>query len=250
MSRLARRSGLHSAAAAAWSPLSIAWSHAYWTEGPEFLALALADAGAVSTWPDEMATGDMTQATAGAKPTYRSASALLGNRPVVEFDGTADVMTSASYTAMTGPTCVVAVARYRGALVPATVQNLFFLSSASDAPIEAAIDVDGTFDFWTSGAGGSGCPGPAIDNTKHLWRWLAKASAQDIWRDETDVGGVASGSTVRDITGTRLGAGPTRATPARFGAFDVAFLGLFDGELTAQNASDLHSWAQTLYGVT
>lgn len=115
-----------------FDPLTIAWDHVYWTEGPRFVALALADAALMSTWPEELATGSAGSGPYGVQSASKfwvkadaitgkvdgdaistwadqSGSALdatqatgtkqpiyktgiLNGNPVVRFDGTDDVM--------------------------------------------------------------------------------------------------------------------------------------------------------------
>jgi hypothetical protein len=65
-------------------------------------SLALSDGDAVTTWENEGAQGDATQATAGLKPVYKTN--IINGLPVVRFDGTgrhlaiAAFVNSASWT--------------------------------------------------------------------------------------------------------------------------------------------------------
>lgn len=81
---------------------AIGWLHAYWTEGPEFQALALADAAAVTNWPDEVSTLDLANAsssmvfdavnsTFNGKPTLRAAGGANGTQLSATAGGTTAV---------------------------------------------------------------------------------------------------------------------------------------------------------------
>lgn len=61
----------------------------------------LVDADPVTTWPDKSAdANNVAQATAAAKPTYRTA--ILNGKPVVRFDGVDDNLLSGSNSPLTG----------------------------------------------------------------------------------------------------------------------------------------------------
>lgn len=56
----------------------------------------LADASPVTTWSDLSGNGrDATQATAGAKPTFKPG--IIGGKPVVRFDGIDDYLATAAF---------------------------------------------------------------------------------------------------------------------------------------------------------
>lgn len=92
-----------------FDPLSVGWAHAYWVGGPEFLALSLADGAGVATFPDEVSTHDLTQSTAGARPTYRAAGGP-GSGPCIE--GAAGDWMSSTTPFRAQPLSVVAVAKF------------------------------------------------------------------------------------------------------------------------------------------
>lgn len=74
----------------AFDPLEdFSWLHLYWTEGPQFEALAYADGAAVTSWPDEVGTDDLAQGTGSLQPVFRATAASNG-RPSVQGDGTDD----------------------------------------------------------------------------------------------------------------------------------------------------------------
>jgi hypothetical protein len=74
-------------AAAAFHPItSIAWDHAYWAEGTEFVALGYTNGGSITTIPDEIGTADLTNATVAQRPLYRSAYTNLNSQPAMDAD--------------------------------------------------------------------------------------------------------------------------------------------------------------------
>lgn len=225
--------------AAPFDPLSIAWDHAYWTEGAEFVALGLADAAAVGTWPDEVATSDLAQATAGNKPTYRASSASLGSRPVVEFDGVSDYM-QVDFTDLTQPNEYVIVARLRS--VPGASANAL-LTDGFNGTGRHLLGYVGASGAWRIFAGTS-LDGGTADLVKHLFRGEFNTTSSKLFVDEVQQGSTGDAGS-HACSGLTLGANNAGATP---GAYDVAFVGISTSLLTAQNRTDLHSWAQSLYG--
>lgn len=95
-----------------FDPLTIGWAHAYWAEGPEFVALGLSNGAAVGTWPDEIGTLDATQGTAASKPTY-SATGGPNSRPTLTFDG-GDVLRTIGVGAHALPVSLVLIWKWSG----------------------------------------------------------------------------------------------------------------------------------------
>ena len=64
------------------------------------------DGSSVDTWTDMSPNGrDATQATAANRPTYKTS--ILGGNPVMRFDGTNDVMTTAAFAMPTAVTAIM-----------------------------------------------------------------------------------------------------------------------------------------------
>lgn len=81
------------AAAGAFDPLSLGPA-AWWKQDT---LSALSDGDPVGTWVDSSGNGrDLTQATAGKKPTYKTA--IVNGLAVVRFDGVDDAMHTAAFT--------------------------------------------------------------------------------------------------------------------------------------------------------
>lgn len=92
---------------AAFSDKAIsATSPALWLKADAITSLV--DGDPVGTWADSSGNGrDATQATAGSKPTYKTA--IQNGLPVVRFDGTSDFLTSSASASASGQTVIAVV---------------------------------------------------------------------------------------------------------------------------------------------
>lgn len=96
----------YSRASSAFNPVTgIAWAHAYWAEGPEFVALGYANAATVGTFPDEIGTADLIQAS--PVNTYRSTG--FNSHPTVQAEAGSAKRMAATFTSIAQPFTVVAV---------------------------------------------------------------------------------------------------------------------------------------------
>lgn len=154
------------------SPLDITWSHAYWVEGPEFLALyggspgaaaatsrvgmvavqaatGIPDGTRIDTWPDEVGTLDATQGTSTNEPTYHTAAASLNGKPYIDFPDSDQVgapdnavgLRTASFTGVNQPNEIVVIARQTAT---PTIGGHFFwgLTGASQSHMISSKDAD------------------------------------------------------------------------------------------------------------
>lgn len=221
----------------AFSPLDIAWHTSFWAEGPEFVALSVADGGAVATLPDETNANDATQATGSNQPTYRASAAAFNNKPVIEFDGTADFLQTASFTALSQPNEIVLVGRWRsgGAVAVRSFCDGILTTNRHQIAVSAA-------DLWAIAAGTTVASG-AADTTAHLF---------DAVFDATDTLAIDGTATISGNANTHTLTGVTLGSrfdgTAGFLPCDIAFYGLSDGTLSAGERSSLRSWAQSHYG--
>lgn len=97
---------------ATFDPVSaLGWLHAYWTEGDAFQALALADAGSVTDWPDEIGSLDATNGSSTA--TFDAENATFNGKPTIHFPGgsTNSKLQTAEESLTAGPWSVVVVAK-------------------------------------------------------------------------------------------------------------------------------------------
>lgn len=223
----------------AFNPIAAAsWHTAFWTSGPEFAALGLADGAAVATLPDEAGAHDATQATGAKRPIYRAASAGMNNRPVVEFDGLAHALATAAFTALSQPNEIVMIGRVRNAAPGATA--VIFTGIASGNVHQFAITTTGP--SWRINAGANAAGGTPNTN-KHYFR-IALDVAQDILNiDGTGI--IAGDAGAHTLTGLTLGA--TVGGGGSYSQLDLAFLGLSDGLLTADQRTALIGWSRDFY---
>lgn len=215
----------------------IAWHAAFWASGNEFAALGLSDGGAVTTFPDEKGTRDATQATASKKPTYRASVASLNNRPVVEFDGVDDALQTASWTGLASSTFVL-VQRFLSAAGGTT--NIHIDGIASGNRQIAGYNSVGN---WAQYSGGTIRTDGASDTNPHFMVGVF-AATDTLDKDGSNVISADSGS--HTLTGITMGARYDGA--AAFGNVQLAFVGLKDGTLTAQEKANLLAWSRSFYG--
>ncbi len=215
-----------------FDPLTVGWTHAYWAEGPEFVALGLSNGGAVGTFPDEIGTADLTQGTGSAQPAFQSSVAALGNRATVKSDG-ADWVGPTTITIITQPFSVVVVesGATAGSLLVSTTGDLgwcFYMSGG----------------VWLANAG-STISGGSADSGAHMLRFYANSASSKLAEDETVV--------VTGNAGT-YGAGPIQLfrIPAGFNsAAHLAFVGIYAGDVTTDPKwASFKAWAATHYGLT
>lgn len=81
-------SGVAAGSAAFNAIAALDWLHAYWTEGPEFEALALADAATVTNWPDEVGSLDLTNASSSM--VLDAVNAAFNDKPTLYAAGGAN----------------------------------------------------------------------------------------------------------------------------------------------------------------
>lgn len=224
---------------AGFSPLSIPWHSAFWASDPSWIPPA--DGGAVSDWKNSGTCAvNATQATGTAQPTYRAAYANLNGKPAVEWNGTAGQVLTTTTPTIAQPNHIVAIGwldpGHNGTYATITLgmQARHFLQNRGglvymDAPTAVTV----------SGAGRTSTP--------YLLAALFNGASSKCRMNGTDY-------TVSGTVGTAgfggLLIGSTNANEYWYthkGA--IAFLGVSDTELTAQQITDLETWAKNYYGV-
>lgn len=220
---------------ATFNPLTIPWHSAFWASGTDFTALGLADAAAVGTFPDEIATKDATQATEAAKPTYRAAFAALNSKPAVDFDGVDDFLVSSAFTSVPQPYTQVIVASVT------TLQLSAFAAVDSTTGLRGV--AIGTGNLWSIGYG-TAVNGSAATTGGHCLFGYAEGANSTLKADgSTVVSGSNAGTT--GVAIHRLGGRSSGTTPL---AGAIAFYGLLARALTGQEETDLLAWARSFYG--
>lgn len=229
--------------ASSFSPLQVGWTHAYWAEGPEFVALGLSDGGAVGTWPDEIGTADLTQATAGLRPTYRTAG-TINSVPAVRGDGTQYYRDTASMSMSQGHSTVVIT---RLTSVAGTWATIIDGTPANRAWV--AVRTGGTLGWNLYAGGGNPTAGTPVANTSYLLVTLFNGASSVLDINGTQVvagdpGGNARGGVSLFNSSSALG------RPAAVSA-DIAFVGLFSGDArTDPKWSQFKTWVTSHYGIT
>lgn len=240
------RNGRGTAAAAPAPPpynvlTAIPWSHAYWAEGPEFLALAVADGAVVANLPDEIGTADAVQGTAAQKPLYKAASGLNA-QPGIRLDGVNDLLSTGTWANVSLPYTVVLIAK----MIVQTDGTTYVLVgglNTSTGRAEIMTNVTPNPDQWMAFAGANVSGGDA-DTAAHLFvAEYAAASGSLLTVDGTVL---ASG-----VTSTQINAGLVLGMFGNGSSFptneDVAFLGFINRVLTAQEKADLRTWSTAKY---
>lgn len=223
LSLIGKRSGV------AFEPLEdISWVGAWWAAGPEFRALGLAHGAAVTTFPDEVGTADMTRDAAG--PTFTTSSSALAGRPAVITDGLTVLRTAAASISVSLPYSVFWVGR-----ATATTDIKVYVGGAASAdtiaPMAAVISCISLFGL----VEGSGSP---LTTTQRIWTAVATSSTSDKIR--------VAGTTYTKNQGngllTRIALGGYADFPSM--TTETYFLGVYQGDLTLHpRFADLEAWA-------
>lgn len=226
-----------------FDPLTgVGWAHAYWAEGPEFVALGLADGAAVATWPDEIGTADLTQATSNKRPLYR-ASGTTFSLPCIDFDGSNDNLGPVAYSAIGLPHSVVVI------VANDTNGTDIYFVDGFDATHRRIVGI--TFAGsaqWRHYAGASAVGGNASTTGKQALRSKIVSGTSDVLNVN---GANATTATAGDQTMTGLTAGSDYTGTGAFFNGRTVFIGVYAGDVTADGGwASLVTWASTKYGVT
>lgn len=221
----------------AFDPIAdVGWSHAYWAEGSEFTALGYADGGAVSSWPDEKATQDISQATATNQPAYR-ATGGPNSLPCVHADGN-DWLQGSFPSALSQPYTIVIVAIGENS---ATADNRFF-DGVSNSSVLDELSAGG----YLLNAGSS-VTGGTRDGNPHLFTSLFNGASSLVERDGTTI--VSGNAGTNTLSGLTLFAARTGET--RPSAHKIAFAGVYNGDVRNDAGwADFEAWTETHYGLT
>lgn len=218
-----------------FDPLTVGWAHAYWAEGPEFVALGLSNGAAVTTWPDEIGTADLSQATSTKQPAYQ-ATAGAGGQPAVKADG-GDVLHSATITTITQPFTLVCI-----------------LTGEDNDSVPIAGD-DGSLRFlygagtrWAIYFGNYLQSATTADfGSAHLMVVLASGGSSQIEKDGTAlVTGNAGTGTATSVT--LFGGGNTPVNPS---VAALSFGAIYSGDArTDPKWTQFKAWVTSHYGIT
>ena len=226
-----------------FSPLSIPWHSAFWASDPSWIPPA--DGGAVSSWKNSgTSAANAVQATGTAQPTYRAAYTNLNGKPAVDFDGTTDYI-DAQPASIAQPNHVFVV----GWQDPTHGATPFILDGLGvgrhmlrlDEPTNALMFAGGAATITGGGRTGALACAALFNGASSKYRMNGT-----VYTVGATVGTHASSL-------LRLGAAHGGGAPTQAGASyykgAIAFLGVSDIELTAQQITDLETWAKNYYGV-
>lgn len=222
---------------------------------------SFSDGDAVGTLTDQQNTNDLTQSTSSKKPTYRdNATDNIGGHPVVEFDGSDDLLSAgAFYTPTSGEIIIVGriVTTGGGKFVTShdegntsdDTRMLLGFDGGSTPPVLQIFEQDqgNTVDSVT---------GDDTDTNDHIWDFRSSGTAYAIRRDGSDQSiTVASGSDSGDWFGDInapdnfvLG-GAIRSSDETFHlAVEVAEFLAFSKELTSTERSDVEDYLNNTVG--
>lgn len=224
----------------------VGWTHAYWAEGPEFVALGLSDGGAVATWPDEIGTDDLTQSTAGLRPTYRTAG-TINSVPAVRGDGTQYYRDVAFASAMAQPHSTVVITRLTS--VAGTWATI--IDGTSDARAWLGVRVSGTLNWNLFAGGGVAQAGTPAANTGYMLRAFFSGSSSLLDVNGTNVVPTGTAVGTQNRGGISLFNSSVQLGQPAVVAGDIAFVGVFNGDVTGDPKwAQFKTWVTSHYGIT
>lgn len=224
------RRGCIWAAGAEFALLGLPWAHLYWTEGPEFIALGLADGASVSPWPDEISSENLTQSDATRRPVYVASDATMNGKPVLRFDGTDDNLSDLYGASVAAPYEVVCVARFR-----ARSNDYWYSLGPSGTGAELLESNPST---WNTGFGTGG----TTNTTQHFTRAVYDPSGTALYVDEVLT--ISGAGTSNDLDGVRI----ARSSVGGAAQLDIVLWGVTSELLTADERAALHAYFQASYG--
>ena len=229
----------YKAPVSSFDPLSIPWHSAFWASDPGWTPPA--DGAAVSSWRNSgTSAANATQATGTAQPTFRSAYANLNGKPAVDFDGTADWLITAS-PLIAQPNHIVVV----GWLDPSHAPTPFTCDSGAGTRHMLRLHESPNNALMYAGAAptitGAGVTG------SHAVLALFNGAASAFRKNGTayTVPSTVGAEGLQSLCIGSQGAG----TPAAYYKGGIAFFAVSDTTLTAQQITDLETWAKNFYGV-
>lgn len=218
------------------APPSLPWQAAFWADD-----IAVADGAAVATWADRSGYGrDLTQATSGARPTFRATSSLFNGRAAVEFDGSDDLLRTSAWIAQSQPYSYVLLFQPRTLATYNTFMDQQANVSGATFGIESGAWVlYGGSSTWSAGSPSAG--------TTYAARALLNAASSSV---NANGSSITSGTNIGVGQSNGLTLGSSRGS-SNFAAITVAFAGVYIGNITAHaNWSMFTAWVAAQYGLT
>jgi hypothetical protein len=225
-------SGGGGAAAAAFAPSDIAGLQ-LWCKAD---ALVLNNDDPVTTWTDSSGAGhDLSQSSAGAKPTYKTN--IVNGKPVIRFDGSSDVM-AVTYTQLQPVTAFVIAAcdtfagDNRTLFDGQTINTMIFR-------------IDSATGVTTLYAGAVLQHTAIVEDTWTILTAVVNGASSKIFvSGGTPASGDAGAQTFTGLTVGRDG------TSTAFWAGDIAEIILYDTSLSNANLNNVGTYLATKYALT
>jgi len=237
-------------------PPSITSTAAVWWAGD----LTLADGDPVGTWTDRVGSRGITS-SGSARPTYRASS--IGSRPAVDFDGSNDVLRFAAAdpvsAALSG--CVVAVVSMDAPTVNGAIWSSVDEGTGLLSYLVGVTQLTGgrlRIIQANNGAGADDVRGATVLSTgAQVLEWSSTGTAYGLRVNNTGesltvTGGGNTGDWFGDTSlrdSFALGALHVGTTPANFFDGRIAYLGVFDAELSSGDRAALYGWISSQYGI-
>lgn len=237
-----------------FDPLTaITWDVVYWANDPSWTNPG--DGNAVSSWRDASGNGrDLAQATAGNKPTFRSAVANLNNRSALQFvrdTGTSgDFLSESSGWTRAQPFTVVAII---SALTdPNDGSDVWrvFGSNSNQVQLGKGYPATNEVVLYAAGADFRGTsPATTADLTSaNLFTWFLNGASSAVGKNGTVGTVTATPGTQGIATATFINIRGDTWQPADQ---KLAFFAVYNGDFTANGQyANFKSWVASYYGLT
>lgn len=235
----------HSSVAATPDFLAVAsWAHAYWTQGPEFSALALTNGANVTTWPDEIGTADLTGVT--NYPSYQ-ATGLLNSKPAVRWPDTTTerILRNSGGAVHTQPYSMVWIMQLTTNSVGARFIETAGLTG--NRLLVGAVSGNNTLFIYCGGGISDISVSPKVWTDKHVLAVVFDNASTDIDIDSTDFNPstpIGTGGSSSIALGGEIG---NATANTRFRG-DIVFFATKSGALTGGEMSALLAASQSHYG--
>jgi hypothetical protein len=213
---------IYAAAAPAFDPLTdVAWVHAHWAEGPEFVALATVNNTTPTSLPDEIGTADLTP-NAGTLYLAAWTDPVSGKGPFPAWlipgrNG------PSTFSSIGPPHSIVVIAAASG------VTGTNYLTDGKDSTHRRLIR----------------------DNASNVWEHFAGAAAgtSDVLRlDGSDIATATAGD--HAMTGITLGSSYDGVGGVDFEGH-ILFVGIYDGDVRSDGGwTDFIDWVDDHYTLT
>jgi hypothetical protein len=190
-------------------------------------------------------TFDGRQASASFQPTLRGSTAVLNNRPTVQFDGTDDRLEILTGVSLAQPFSVVWIGSH------GVVGSNRRIAGFNSAGTGQAVGLTSTPN-WSAQMGSTALTGGTpVANTGYMARFLINDASSVI---AVNGSAVATGTVNGTLSVDQIILGAGRTAPSSYAQFlqgHTAFLGIYPGDITADpDWQKFKDWAALHYGIT